>query len=323
MGASTSYQDTIPMGEGGTYSGFMDRDGRRHGRGTLTAISRGEIYNGEWDKNHRHGQGTQVFQGGDMYIGEWEDNMMHGVGIYTWARNGCKMTGQWENGMVTGYGELNLGNGKIMMGTWSYNQLQRGVIRNLNDDMVVEFFNIKWRPEARGLEECPWGLDEPTGLVVEISSDSFFMGMYMYGLRHGPGVLWYASDKTIFAGSWERGQRHGIGYSISADGHMLYSGEWKRDVRHGVGVEIFHGQRKQGVWDHGILQQTCTFGEESKSMDDSTSQALDCKICIVSTIDCVYTPCGHAYSCHGCSENLKICPVCRSEIECKQRLIFS
>jgi hypothetical protein len=40
----------------------------------------------------------------------------------------------------------------------------------------------------------------------------------------------------------------------------------------------------------------------------------DCAVCYDNPKDSVLYPCGHFYTCSGCSKQLKKCPVCRSDI---------
>lgn len=40
----------------------------------------------------------------------------------------------------------------------------------------------------------------------------------------------------------------------------------------------------------------------------------DCAVCLCNEKDTVFIPCGHFYTCMGCSQQLKTCPICRCTI---------
>lgn len=128
-------------GDGATYIGDL-KEGKRHGRGTLTYTT-GRTYTGEWKEGKRHGQGTLTYSSGIMYTGEWKDGKRHGQGTtdvdakgrtYTggWRdgfrhgrgietlANGCAYTGEWVGGKRHGQGTLTYSNGRIRTGEWRY-----------------------------------------------------------------------------------------------------------------------------------------------------------------------------------------------------------
>ena len=42
----------------------------------------GDIYEGDWIDDERHGKGTLSMANGDVYQGEWRNNLKHGPGTY-------------------------------------------------------------------------------------------------------------------------------------------------------------------------------------------------------------------------------------------------
>jgi radial spoke head protein 1 len=46
-----------------------------------------------------------LYPNGDVYQGEWENDLKHGFGTYTYA-NGSKKKGTWNNGQLLGAGEI-------------------------------------------------------------------------------------------------------------------------------------------------------------------------------------------------------------------------
>ena len=50
------------------------------GFGTLTEKD-GGCYEGEFHRNRRHGEGSQVYGNGDQYKGDWVEGQRHGQGV--------------------------------------------------------------------------------------------------------------------------------------------------------------------------------------------------------------------------------------------------
>jgi radial spoke head protein 1 len=80
-------------------------DGSRY-KGKLL-LNRGDFYGGK-----RNGTGVYLYGNGDVYQGEWEADVKHGVGTfgsnigtYTY-RTGGKKVGHWVNGNLKGNGEI-------------------------------------------------------------------------------------------------------------------------------------------------------------------------------------------------------------------------
>lgn len=59
------------MPKEGTYVGSFQFN-RRAGKGKLTGLQ-GEVYNGDWVADLKHGQGTMKWPNGDQYTGGWRD----------------------------------------------------------------------------------------------------------------------------------------------------------------------------------------------------------------------------------------------------------
>ena len=43
----------------------------------------GELFDGDWANNQRHGEGKQVYENGDAYEGSWTDGKREGYGRLT------------------------------------------------------------------------------------------------------------------------------------------------------------------------------------------------------------------------------------------------
>lgn len=48
-----------------------------------------------------------------------------------------------------------------------------------------------------------------------------------------------------------------------------------------------------------------------------SSNFIDCIICMDVDKNIIFYPCKHFYCCNKCSRELKLCPICRSEIKLK------
>ena len=78
---------------GDEYKGSF-KDGKKHGRGTMTYALTGNIYDGEWEENEHHGQGTLTeLKTGNVFDGGWRHGKKHGhfvlKGTVTEEDKGC------------------------------------------------------------------------------------------------------------------------------------------------------------------------------------------------------------------------------------------
>ena len=83
------------------YDGEFEAD-LMHGQGTIV-LANACRYVGAWSKGKMHGKGQMLFPTGDVYEGEWKTGKKHGVGSYTSA-NGSVYQGEFENGKRHGVG---------------------------------------------------------------------------------------------------------------------------------------------------------------------------------------------------------------------------
>ena len=57
-------------------------------------------------------------------------------------------------------------------------------------------------------------------------------------------------------------------------------------------------------------------------VEEETSK-LECKICFDSEVSQIFQPCGHSICCNKCAIGLRICPICRGNIQKSQTIYFS
>jgi len=80
------------------YQGEFQRD-RATGQGQLL-YANGNVYNGQWQKDLRHGEGVmECKEDGSRYEGYWENDRRHGLGRVIF-RDGSTLTGTWRDGYL-------------------------------------------------------------------------------------------------------------------------------------------------------------------------------------------------------------------------------
>jgi len=84
----------------------------------------GDVYEGEFVNNRKHGRGILQRGNGDVYEGEFARGLYHGKGTLILAEHrvagrtvmGWKYQGEWKNGMKHGVGMLMPGTGDVYDG---------------------------------------------------------------------------------------------------------------------------------------------------------------------------------------------------------------
>ena len=93
---------TIDVLSNPTLKGQLAKNGKQ-GEGVINM--NGEVYQGRWFKNRRHGQGKCCYKNGDVYDGHWADGKRSGHGRLT-SKDGSVYFGLWVDGRQHGKGEL-------------------------------------------------------------------------------------------------------------------------------------------------------------------------------------------------------------------------
>ena len=73
--------------------------GLKQGFGRYTFYSSGDIYEGEWQNDQPHGQGTYTYSCGEVFRGEYHSGKKNGLGKYRFD-DGTTMNAIWENDEV-------------------------------------------------------------------------------------------------------------------------------------------------------------------------------------------------------------------------------
>ena len=54
--------------------------------------------------------------------------------------------------------------------------------------------------------------------------------------------------------------------------------------------------------------------DDRTTVDNSSSSASECKVCMSEAVEVVLQPCKHAVLCYECSMTVKVCPICRAPV---------
>ncbi|HTT36589.1 MAG TPA: hypothetical protein VMH32_02830 [Burkholderiales bacterium] len=90
-------------------------------------MARGKaVYEGEFDRGMKDGDGVKSWPWGDRYEGEFKDDFKEGHGVYTWGQGtpwaGEQYDGQFVHDMRQGWGVYTWPNGDKYEGPWEKNQ---------------------------------------------------------------------------------------------------------------------------------------------------------------------------------------------------------
>ena len=119
----------------GSYTGEVDDNGKKHGKGTYRWID-GSFYEGDFKDDLRHGLGKFKWANGESYNGEYLRDQRTGIGIYSWSDN-SKYNGSFLNGKRHGKGTFTSSNGAKYDGEW-FDDLRhgQGVLINPDGQMI-------------------------------------------------------------------------------------------------------------------------------------------------------------------------------------------
>jgi len=88
----------------------------RHGKGKYLFVC-GDQYEVEYQDHQRQGTGRYTYANGDFYEGEWNKNVPHGKGIFSWS-DGFKIEGKFLEGALDGVILRTLPNGQVRKEVW-------------------------------------------------------------------------------------------------------------------------------------------------------------------------------------------------------------
>ena len=78
----------------------------------VSGIWDGDMYEGTFKNDKRHGKGIYHRVSGERYQGEWKDGSRHGRGAYYWP-TGAWEEGEWKNGKQEGKAVYHFADGNV------------------------------------------------------------------------------------------------------------------------------------------------------------------------------------------------------------------
>ncbi|KAG2495201.1 hypothetical protein HYH03_006807 [Edaphochlamys debaryana] len=201
------------------YQGDTDTEGRPHGSGRMRYGS-GELYDGQWRRGKRHGQGSYDNVDGFSYRGGWEDDVATGFG-YARFPGGAQYEGEWLRGRRQGWGLLRGAQGEVYEGQWA--------------DDTLDGLGRFTHPDGSAFEGSYRGGTRVEGRWTAADGASSYTGSFLGTQRHGQGLLVATAPTRLrYRGEWELGLQQGRGECQYGDGSW-YRGQWRAGSWHGEG----------------------------------------------------------------------------------------
>jgi hypothetical protein len=256
-----------------TYNGSI-RNEKRHGEGTYTWASSGNVYTGAFVDNARTGEGTYTWaSSGDVYTGVFVDGARTGEGTYTWA-SGDVYTGAFVDGARTGEGTYTFGGNS----SWS-GDVYTGAFVDGNHHGIGTF---TW---ANGdVYTGAWVDNYRTGEgTFTWTNGDVYTGAFVDGSRTGEGTYTWASSGDVYTGTFVDGARTGEGTFTWANGDG-YTGAFVNDVASGglsagkipyyVGTATVEKLKTDISTTDAILFDTPKAWASNKTYDNGTSTTI-------------------------------------------------
>jgi hypothetical protein len=163
------------------------------------------------------------FESGDVYDGEWKNNKKHGEGYYLFA-TGDEYSGEWKNDSFY-KGTLTYADGRIYHGEFK-NNLRHGQGSYVYFIVGVTLTTLEYDGE--------WKNDSFYKGTLTYDNGDTYTGQFKNNLRHGQGTL-YINDLNseyygvTYTGEWKNNKIHGPGTYTFLDGTTKQFGEWESD----------------------------------------------------------------------------------------------
>ena len=192
------------------------------------------------------------FKNGNVYVGEIENKHFHGNGKFTWA-DGSTYEGDFRDGDITGHGTINFKDQSRYTG-----DVCKGFLHGQGHLYVFEtslIYSGSWKRGKRhgkgwiiyspgNWYEGEWVEDMEHGCGVrQYEENSRYQGMWYEGKHHGKGTMVWC-NKDVYIGQWVHGVMEGYGMyvwnsffndTLTFHANITYNGWWKEGMRHGVG----------------------------------------------------------------------------------------
>lgn len=280
--------------DGSIYEGEF-KEGKRHGKGTLTF--RGFTHKGFFRNGKRHGEGAIVYTDGGFYkgpIGSVEETYKE----FSKHANGAKFKGCFEGLFVDdkpAFGVMKYPSGFTYKGSLDKNKKPDGFGKMMYADNTIyvgcfkngrksgwmgahifadgsaflgKFENNKFTGSSkRSIASDDWGMviqgqGKSFESAIKYSDGSIYFGPSKGGKADGLGFKVFA-DGSLYKGGFIEGTRDGWGAMIYPNGNE-YRGAFRRDKRNGGGILLTPRCSYVGSFKNDMLngQVTITIGND-------------------------------------------------------------
>ena len=229
----------------------------------------GDVYEGNWNRGHREGQGNMIWHQGGQWTGQFrQNNLWEGSGIsYITAKDGVVLCydGEYKEGNRNGFGKM-VYTDATYEGQWVNNK-RHGQGKMLWDKGGT------W--EGQFQDNRIWTGSGVVYTTAKTGETLRYEGQYENGTMHGFGIMQYTDGR--YEGQWLNGKRHGQGkliydkggqwsgefrdnevwkgsgviYTTTKDGTTRYEGQYENGVKQGFGIMQYTDGRYEGQWLNG------------------------------------------------------------------------
>jgi len=210
----------------------------------------GNIYNGQWKRSKKNGEGVLHFNTQDVFTGLFnDDSMQEGTMKYS---DGSVYQGSWKDNKKHGYGTFEFYSNKVPF------EYRGGFEKDLRHGEGTLIFKAEHLKYSFFKGEFFEGNPDTKGEISYKNGDHYNGEITIDFKRHGVGIMLFA-DSSIYKGNWSEDKRHGKGkyiyqtkiFSLEKE----YHGDWKDDKFDGDGIMRYaNGDVYTGDWIQGVKE---------------------------------------------------------------------
>jgi len=220
---------------GGRYEGQWDYD-KRHGQGTYTSKDSEYVYDGEWKDDQKSGRGTEISKSG-QYSGSFLSSKYNGQGTFVDSQ-GDLYEGEWVEGVRQGMAHWQSAGGDSYTGEFKDNLFDGdGQMKYASGDIYSGQFKL--------------GVREGAGQLFKVTGE-VFRGLFKSGQEAGSGAL-IKPNGTVINGYFLEGRLDLQSCEVCfPDGRVFRGHIDEHGKPHGKGVmEMPSGNFVPAYWRHG------------------------------------------------------------------------